>query len=378
MARKFSDDRSSASRGGELAPFGPGKMVPAFEEVSYSLEKPGMYSKPFQTPYGWHIVKLEEKIPLASLEELKNDLQTRIARDSRSELSHDTFIAKLKNTYNYQEFRKQLAPFYKEIDTTYFSGNWQPSAKLAKRDKVLFTLDGKNYTQHDFYTYLLQNQKAGQKAADPHYFTDQAFAKFVDKTVMDYENSRLEKKYPEFRALMNEYHDGILLFDLTDKRVWSKAIEDTAGLRQYYKDHLEDFMWRPRAKADIYITHDRKIAEQVQGMLKKGKEMETILNTVNKKSALNLKVESDLFEKEVNPVLDQVNWKPGISEVIKQNNQFYVVNMREIVDPHPKDFEEARGLVTAAYQNYLEEQWIQSLRDKYKVELNREVLYSIR
>lgn len=378
LARKFSDDRSSAARGGELPEFGTGKMVGEFEEVAFALDNPGDYSEPFTSPYGYHIVKLIEKIPLKSYEEMEKELRNRIGRDSRSDIPKNTFIAKRKKEYDFKEKTKMLKPFYKDIDTSYFAGRWTPPSKLASSSKTIFTLDGNGYTQGDFASYLTETMRPGRTPSNVNKLVDESYANFVNKSVMAYENTRLEEKHPEFKALLNEYRDGILLFDLTDEKVWSRAVSDSAGLADFYADHKEDFMWDERAAYDIYTVEDKAAADKVLKMLKKGKNQDEIRESLNESSALKVRVESGLKEREAETALQMAEWKAGHWGPLENEGQMMVVHIKEIQEPRPKAFDEARGLITAAYQTYLEKKWIEKLRSEHEVEVNKEVLYRIK
>ena len=377
LARKFSDDRSSAARGGELPAFGTGKMVGEFEAVAFGLDEVGDYSEPFSSPYGWHVVKLLEKIPVKSYEEMEKDLRNRIGRDSRSDIPKTTFINKRKKEYNFKDDKKALKPFYQSLDTSYFSGNWKPSDKLARSKKTLFTLDGNTFTQADFLAYLEQGMRPGRSQSDVANLVNDSYEAYVNKVIMDYEDSRLEEKHPDFRALLNEYRDGILLFDLTDEKVWSRAISDSAGLADYFTAHKDEYMWEERAGFDIYTVEDQAAAKKVIKMLKKGKNQDDIREALNERSSLKVRIESGLKERDEVAVLSKVDWKPGISNAIEDDGQIKVVHVKEIRPAEHKAFDEARGLITAGYQNYLEARWIEELRSKYKVEVNRDVLYEI-
>jgi len=376
LARKYSDDRASAAKGGELPVFGTGKMVEEFEKAAFALKEPGEITEPVKSAYGWHIIKLIERIPVKPFEDYEKELRAKLARDSRSDITKDTFVAKRKEEYGYQKFDKRLKPFYQEIDTSYFSAKWEVPSKLQK-DKAVFELAGRDYTQAEFASYLVARMRPSRKVIDTHLLIDQSFDNWVDSEVMKYEDAHLEEKYPEFRLLMQEYRDGILLFDLTDQKVWSKAVQDTTGLLEFYEENMEDFMWEERAGFDIYTVEDMKAAEKVRGMLQNGKNQDEIRDALNEKSALKVRVSSGLKEKEQEPLLEMVAWEPGISEPIDDNGQLKIVHIKEIREPEPKAFDEARGLITAAYQNHLEEKWIESLRSKHEVSVNRDVLYSI-
>ncbi len=378
LAKKYSDDRTSAERDGELPIFGAGKMVAEFEEAAFSLANPGDFSPPILSPYGWHIIKLIEKVPVGTFEDLEKDLRARIGRDSRSEITKDTFINKRKAEYNFKEDQKVLKTMYKEVDTTFYSGNWTPSAKLKQMNKTLFTLNGNDFTQAQFVSYMEKNQGQGRRSADMPSLVNGLYKDWVNQSIMDYENSQLERKYPEFKALMSEYRDGILLFDLTDERVWTRAVKDSVGLNTYYENNKKNFMWGERAAYDVYTVEDAATGKKLLKMLNKGKSQSEIIKTLNVDSSLMVKVDGGLKEKADVPLSSQIAWQVGISPVIDDGGQLKVVQIKEIKAAQPKEFNEARGLITAAYQNHLEKEWIAELRASHKIEVNKEVLYSIK
>lgn len=377
LARKFSDDRSSASKGGELPVFGPGKMVAEFEEAAYAIENPGDFTAPIRSPYGWHIIKLIEKIQIGPYEEMEPDLVKRISRDSRSEITKETFIARLKAEYNFSENRKNLKPFYTEVDTSYFSANWTPSQKLKSMDKVLFTLADQTFTQGDFAMHIYKRMRPSTKRPPIQALVDELYSEYVNNSVLQYEDSQLENKYPEFRALITEYRDGILLFDLTDEKVWSKAVKDSAGLAAFYDANKSKFMWKERAGFDIYTVEDEESGKRVVKMLKKNKNQDEIREALNRDTQLKVRVSSGLKERDEVSVLAKVAWEAGISDVVNDDGQLKVVHIKEIRAPQPKDFSEARGMITAAYQTYLENSWIETLREEHTIEVNKQVLFSI-
>lgn len=377
LAKKYSDDRSSAAKNGELPAFGTGKMVPEFEEASFEIPFVGEYTEPIKSSYGWHIIKLLERIEILDYTQVEKELRTKVSKDSRSFVSRDSFIEKRKEEYGFVEDRTQLNVFYKGIDTTYFKGTWEPAGKLKTAKKVLFTLDGNEYLQSDFLANIVRSMRPNRKVMDVRVMVNDAYANFVSRTVMGYEDSKLEDKYPPFKALMNEYRDGILLFDLTDQKVWSRAVKDSVGLADYYAANSELYMWDERAGFDIYKVEDAKTGKAVIKMLNKGKNQDEIREALNEDSALKITVESGLKEKIDVPVLEKVDWETGVSQVIEFEGQLMVVHIKEIRPSEPKAFDEARGLITAGYQNELEAQWVEKLRSEHKIEINKEVLYTI-
>jgi peptidyl-prolyl cis-trans isomerase SurA len=440
-ALKYSDDGATNTKGGELPAFATGKMIPEFEAKAFSLQADGDVTPPFKTQYGWHIIKRLSYTPPPTYDEAKAELKTKIAHDSRAEITRKKFLADLRNEYHYKEFPKNLVAVEHALDTTVFkkgnmvmdtllrkdadkavvirnglkydrtlmgtlkngklSGNFSrkedivalnpndtvvvrdveqgwalDKAKNAKLTKPVFTIDGKSYSQLDLLEYI-QNKQRREPVQPMAAYVKGRFADFVDDQLLAYEDSRLEEKYPEFKMLMKEYRDGILLFELTDEKVWSKAVKDTVGLEQYYEQHKFDFMYPVRYDVDIYSCANANVAKQVRALLKKGKATKDILAVVNKADSAALSIESGVFSKEEKPMLKDVSL-PGLTDSDTVGGKVVFADVKKVVPPEPKPLKEARGLVTAAYQDQLEKDWIKDLRATYPVKVNQDVLYSIK
>jgi peptidyl-prolyl cis-trans isomerase SurA len=378
LASQFSDDQSSNRKGGELAPFGTRKMVPEFEDASFALMKDGDISPLIKTDYGYHIIKRLELKPIPTFEEVKGTIKQRVQRDSRSQLPKKSFVNKLKVKYNFTETPGSLAPFYAIVDTNIFYGTWDVK-KASHLMAPMFSFNGKNYSQADFAQFLYRNQRRQQKD-ELNTVINSMYSNFVNNTLMDYEDSRLEEIYPEFYLLMKEYRDGILLFELTDMKVWSKAVKDSSGLASYYEKNKTKYMWPKRYDVEIYYAATAEIAKMLSKDLKKAKMTEKdLLDKYNKDSQLNLKIVSGVLTEEENEFL-KANQpvKAGLSKVIPSNGQHVILKTRKVLEPQPKTIAEAKGVITSDYQNYLEQEWISSLKAKYPVVINKEVLYSIK
>jgi peptidyl-prolyl cis-trans isomerase SurA len=395
LASQFSDDKGSSKRGGELPSFGTGRMVAEFEKASFAIAKDGAYSEPILTQYGWHIIKRISKKEMGTFEEMKAELKAKIAKDSRSQKSKDSMISKIKKEYGFTETANAKAEFVATIDSTFFAGNWK-SDKASKLTKNLFKLGDKQFTQKDFTKYLETHQSQRLKI-DTKVLIDDMYNTFVSEKCLAYEEQKIPSKNAEYRALMQEYRDGILLFDLTDKKVWTMAVKDTSGLKNFYEQNKSKYMWEQRTEAVVYTCKNDSVANAVKGLLnpppppavKKKKKGEPeppakplteaeILSIINKNSQLNLKVEHGKFTKGENEGVDKVAGKLGMSENMNINKQVVFVNVEKILSPDNKSLSEARGIVTADYQNVLEKEWLEGLKKKYKVEVNEAVVSSIK
>ena len=375
LSAKFSDDGSSAKKGGELPWFGTNKMVIEFEEASFALKNDGDISAPFKTSYGWHIVKRLAYKPVASYQEMEKEIKGKVSKDQRAEKTKASFVAKLKKQYNFS-YNKDVANLIAaKADTNVFMGTMKLKKKELKM--VLCTVDGKSYKVSDFQKSISSKMRVKTKQTPAEYVLEET-KMFAENSLLKYEDSKLEGKYDAFRLLMNEYREGILLFELTDQKVWTKAVKDTTGLQAYYNTNKSNYMWPERAEVAIYTCATGDIANKVRMMLSEGDDNVKIANEINKDTQLNLQVEEGLFAKEDKDILSQVEWKAGISQNINYNDQVVIVLVKNVVASTPKKLTESKGLVTSDYQTFLEEQWIKELRAKYKFTVNQDVLHSIK
>jgi peptidyl-prolyl cis-trans isomerase SurA len=381
MAIKYSEDRGSASKGGELKWFGTGTMVPEFENASFALKNIGDISQPVQTSFGWHILKLLEKRGVEDFERMKPEMENMVAKSDRNIYSRKAMIERIKRENNFTETPGNIDVFYSLVDSTIFSKKWV-LPEHAYGDRVLFTLGGNNYTRDDFASYLEANQ--GGRAMDTRVYVNNRYAEFIDNSVMEYEENQLPVIYPEFKNLVQEYHDGILLFDLTDQMVWSKAVKDSVGLEKFYNEHKNNYLWDTRLDAAIYSCRDEQVANKARTLLiKKSKKkitpsqvVESMIKTFKDSSCI--KTETGIYEKGANTHIDQMDWNSNMSDNIKDNDRTVFIVKNKIVEPEPRKLDEARGLVTADYQTYLEKIWIEELRGKYRIEVNQDLLSKIK
>lgn len=381
LAKKYSQDRGSANKGGALPRFGTGRMVQAFEKAAFALKNDGDYSEPFLTEYGWHIVKRLERFPVPSFEESESTLSSKVAKDSRSQMSQKVVLDRIKKEYGFKEDRSALDGIAALLDSTLIDGKWD-ATEAKKLNKMLFSIGDKKYTQADFATHIESHQTRRRKE-DLLIVMNGMYNRYVEESLLAYEESKLADKYPEYKALLREYRDGILLFDLTDEKVWSKAVKDTAGLQAYYNKHKEDFMWDKRLDAEIYIVQNDSILASLEKSLKKkakkgSPSSDELLKEFNANSSLNLRVEADKYEKNDEEILESVTWEKGLQGPLEDGNNKVFVLVKDVLEPTPKSLKEARGLVTAAYQSYLEQEWIKELRGKYKFTANEELLKQIK
>ncbi|NBW32978.1 MAG: hypothetical protein EBR22_03365 [Cytophagia bacterium] len=411
LVKQFSEDPSTSDKGGVLPFFGTGRMIPDFEEAAFGIARDGDLSKPVQTPYGWHILKRIEYRAVPDFEQSKGDLELKIARDTRANQKTANLITKLKSEYGYSENSAAIdAVFASVVDSLYRKQEWkapthwlmkaQPGRWDAQRisnekimtsprrpvlkknidsptDTFVHRYADRNLRQSELALWLEQEQK-NLNGADPSIFVRQVYKTKTDQALLAYEDSRLEAKYPAFRALMKEYREGILLFDLMDQRVWSKAMNDTTGLEDFFKSRSEQYQWKDRSDATIYTCLDQATAKSVRKKAKSGKiSPEEIAKSLNSQNPLNVKFVSGKFETGSQAVLDSLPRKKGLQGPFERNKQWMVVQVRELLPAGPKKLSEARGPLTSDYQNELESRWLNELRSTYTVTIDRNIFETL-
>lgn len=379
MVAMYSDDPGTNKKAGELPVFGSGttqRMVPEFEEAAFALKNDGDISTPIKTNYGYHIIKRIERKDVASFDAMKKELQTKVNKDERSKKTQDSFVRKLKNRYNFTATgMENVSWFENNIDSTYFQGKW--SATNLKSNKTIFTLNGVPFTQMAFATYLEKNHR-GMKKDTPKNLVALQYKNWEKMAILEYEESQLPVKYPEYKALVNEYHDGILLYEIMSDKVWNKAVKDTAGLRLFFNEHRDNYLWPKRLEATIYECLNKGIADEVAKMIVNDTiTSKHVIEKINKDSELNLKVKMNKFDIEGTPFLKGQNLKKGVNPIYEFEGKLYVVKVANELPVMRKEYTEAKGAATSDYQNALEKNWINSLRGKYKVKVYKKVLYNL-
>lgn len=268
LCKKFSEDSNTKNQGGLLQPFETGRVVPSFSEAAFSLQNPGDISEPVLSPYGWHIIKMIQKLPVKSYPEIKDELTEKVKRDSRSELTHTYLIEKLKKENNFKMDADILDRCMAMADSSLISGKWTYDSSSAILTKYIFSIQGRDYSVSDLFIYIRSNQLRNSNI-DPRIYMKQLINNYIDDQLIEYEKLHLEEKYYDYKMLVREYREGILLFDLMDKEVWNKAIIDTTGLEKYFNQNTAKYQWGDRLDAMVFSTKHIEEIGLVRNLLEK-------------------------------------------------------------------------------------------------------------
>lgn len=379
IAEQYSDDKASAKKGGKLVRFGKGDLrSKLFEEAAYALKNPGDISEPIQSEFGWHIIRLDEKHPLTTFEEEKAQLEKRVTEGDRSKQVSTAVNNLIKKKYGFT-LKNDFAPFFNDFVTEdILTRKWKYEPLPADKNKTIFTIGKRDITYNDFAAYISEKQLRAKLATNKNALVANLYEEFETEMLKQYMLDELENENEEYAAVIKEYRDGLLIFDVMSNNVWEKARKDTLELKKFYEQHKMEHTWQQRLDAAIVSANTKEVAEQVKAMFKDGKDAEAIKATLNKNNEIQVIVAQGIFEKDARELPQGFTPSAGVSKVYPQGDSFTVVHVKEVLPQGIKSFEEVRGKIISDYQNQLEENWIKSLRKKYKVEVKDKALKKVK
>lgn len=383
LAQTLSDDGNSAQRGGYLGLFGIGRYELAFEDAAFNLAKDGDFSQPIESSIGWHIIKRLNRKGIESMDVMKSRLKARIQQDGRFELAKQAMVERIKRENNFKEDPSVLRAYISALDSTFLTFSWKNPTNLDKAE--LFKMGTKSITTNDFSTHLVINANrrlsygAGMKN-DLGQMTRALYDEYVVEQALAFEETQLEKKYSDFKNLMREYEEGILLFEAIKMNVWDKASLDTVGLEKFHNAHKDKYKWDERAQVITYFVGDSVKSEldNIRSFAEKNSTVE-VLKKFNKKKEI-LSFSEDTAEKGKSKSIESIPFKVGSMTKTEQNpadKTWHFMKIERIMPAGMKSLKEARGFVVADYQEFLEKQWMNELSAKYKVKIEDKVLNSI-
>lgn len=378
LAKQFSEDQSSASKGGMLAPFTGGQLSSVeFENQAFALEHVGDISKPFETEYGWHIIKLYGKKPVASFEDMKGELEEKVKRDSRSQLINESLLNNLKQQYQVSDATPDLSYFESILNDNYFIGKWVLPTDF-KAQEPLIKIQEKQIVYEDFGQYLVKNQRRQMPKMSIKTLVVNSYHAFLENELLQYKKERLEVENQDYANIVEEYRDGLLLFDLMETEIWNAAKKDSVGLQTYYNNHKDNYFWNQRVDAVVASSAKKTTIKKVQKLLQNNQTPEQIKAAINSESEIDVIFTSGIMDAQHQSLPADFKFKTGVSDIYKFNEGYIVANVKEVLPKETKSFDEAKGAVISDFQNHKEANWILSLEEKYQVHVNQDVLESVK
>ena len=373
LCQQFSEDDNTKNKAGKLSPFSTGQTYSTFSQAAFDLQEKGQYSDPVKTPFGWHILKLDSILPIESYDKMKPVIKNRVSRDERLVITQQARIKKFKNKNGFIPYASEKDAFDK-IDSTLLTGKWVYNTS-SEDMLTLFKIGNNNYIRKDAYAYMADQQKP-VKGKKLHAYISQLYNEYIEESLLQYERERLAEDNIEYKMLVKEYREGILLFNLMNEKVWRKAVEDTVGINNYFEKNKSKYSWGSRVNAAIYNASSKEIIEEIAILLNQkdslSSESETLLKKYNVSSDLILNIEQGLFEKQDHEILKSIQWQMGM-ERINREGRFYLVDVKEVVPSTAKKIEECKGIVISDYQQVLEKNWKKLLEQQHPAIINQDV-----
>lgn len=364
LCKEYSDDQATRNTGGRLRPFGVGALagVPEFEKAAFSLHEPGERTDPFQSAYGWHIVRLERRIPVPPFEQVEESLKKRVSRDERLQVADEQAFAVKLRAFGFEDQREARNFLISISDSTLLRGTWRYHGPAEWLPKPLFSLRGQSYTIAQFITYAVREQNPASGSSEA--VMNQLIDSFVRRSLDDLEEEGILRENSEYRNLVQEYKEGILLFTIMEKEVWNRASEDTVGLRSFYESNKAKYTAGERVRAHVMATDDSVFIERIRQKLAKGDSLtrEEVRKFKSAQGPRN-------FAAGESKAVDRVPKSIG-THITRLDVTYYLIQIDNLVAPGIRGLDEIRSQVISDYQEKLEKDWVKSLRTKYPARVN--------
>lgn len=374
LAKKNSDDKTTTDRGGFIGPISINQFEKPFEEAIFALANDNDYSQPVRTRLGWHIIKRVRKRPSQAFDSVRRKLEVQIAKDERVMIARQAIVSRIKKESGYKVDQAVLNNMIENAGPDLQTYKWQVPMVTPQ---PLFTLGGESFTNIDFGNYVRNNARTRMslpKGTSNKEILEKMVEEFSNEKALVIEEKNLATKYPEFKALMREYEEGILLFEATKQNVWDMAGKDTVGLKAFHAANRDKYMWEERVEV-VTVTLDSNFISQLPA-IKKAATKKNINSVEAKylKKKVPVRVSRRIYQKD-ETLPEGLAWKAG--EITDLPNGRGFVKVEKVLPPSQKTLDEARGYIIADYQDELEKKWVNYLEGKYKITTDEAVLKSL-
>ncbi|HLT42578.1 MAG TPA: peptidylprolyl isomerase, partial [Sphingobacteriaceae bacterium] len=380
LAKQYSDDKNSAEKEGKLNPFVKGDLrSPQFEDAAYKLKTPGEISDPVKSEFGWHLIRLDEILPMETFEEQKPEIEKKLGDGERSKMVTQAVSKMIKDKYGFKAGASYLPYMLTYIPSEVMSRKWVIETPIpADENKLLFSIGDRKLTYNDFAKYVEGRQRTTRPYRSKELLLADLYEDFEDEMIKDYFRDKLEEDNEEYAAILDEYRDGLLIFDVMEQNIWEKAKNDSIGLQKFYEKNKMNYQWKKRVDGDIFGATSQITAQQIQTMLNEGKTPEDIKTALNQNVQINVLLTQGVFEVDQEELPKDLEMKIGISKIYNSHDSFVVINIKEVLPPSVKPLNDVRGRVISVYQNEIEKEWMNELRSKYDVEVNKKTLRQLK
>ena len=371
MVQKYGGANTGFEAGNETE-VGIGQYDPEFEKQVFSLEKIGEISKPFATSYGYNIIKLVGTIPVSKDESdvvNRAHLQELVEQDHRLTAAKDKLVEKWMVQTKYTPAIYNAKDLWVYTDSALKKGSPVATYKSITPQTQLFSFTKQKITVANWIQFVMQAKQTGASYSQKDYST--IMKEFVKNSCSNYYRMHIEDYYPPIASQVQEFNEANLLFAVMDKHVWSKASQDSTGLKNYYEQHKEKYTWQPGVTALVVSSSSKEIVDSIAHELKaNAAKWRNIVGKFNNAAV----ADSSRFENGQLPVKQDVPMQKGFISIPELNDAGDSYTLVYVFDVHnqvePRSFDDARGLVINDYQQVLEQKWIAELKKKYPVKVN--------
>ncbi|WP_019038969.1 peptidylprolyl isomerase [Psychroflexus tropicus] len=375
LAKQYSQDPNSASKGGYISAFTLGGLnSKEYENQAYALENPGDYTEPFKTRFGWHIVKLIEIIPLQPYVEVKEDYKKRLKSSSRSKILVSKIREDLEQLYTVDINSEAKAYFITLLDESFDKGKWRYEPLEGDASKTIIQVEDLTVDVKTFGEYLERQQRTLSKIPDRDVVLDKAIDELVYKKLLEYHKTQLPKIDPDFGDRIMEYKNGILIFDYMNSQVWQPVAEDTLAQKEYYKSKTSKFFKPAEVRGQLYTSQSKASLKELRSKLKEKK----VNDTTSVAYAKDIIMENVSLEKVSSKLPKRFKMKAGVSRIYEHLGQYLLMNVVEVKDSRLLEFKEVNGRIISLLQEEREDLLISNLRSTYDVEVENEVVQNLK
>ncbi len=377
LCKDKSEDKKTSKKGGYIGSIKIGQYEEDFETAAFELANDGDYSKPVETSVGWHIIKRLDKKEPGSYKDQYRYLESQIMRDGRFGRAEEALVKRVRKGNKIKVEKAEFNNWVETaLDSTLTTYRWAAPKERPETTLLNFNDGQATYSIKDYILYLMKSARIRVEMGRTMSYdkvVHELLDGFIDEMCLKYEESKLEEKYPDFARLMQEYEEGILLFEATKENVWDKASKDTVGVNKFYAENKNDYQWEERANVTKYTVYSGDIAK-VRELVERAKtdNLTQLQMRYNQENKVMVVGTESKYEKNRIDDLPNMKWASGeVSDPKRQDsNTFMFYKIEDILPAANKSLEESRGYVVADYQDQLEKEWIKELRDEYPVKVN--------
>ena len=303
-----------------------------------------------------------------TVKKMKVELENKMKRDERSLIITNTLAQKLKSKYSFETNTKEYKNAEKAVTEEIYSQTYElPKDKENLRGDIATINKTKKIGTPSFMNYINSQQKNKLTTKPLNKLVAELYDKWKDEQLIAYYNENLENEFPDFKYIMDEYRDGLLLFELMEQEIWNKSKSDTLGLQAFYESNKGNYQWKKRYDVAILSSTDEQAIQKASSYLQKGKDIDFIKQKLNKDNKVVLMSKSGLYEEDYDVLKKMTSVQSGVNPVFKDGNYYFVVQVKNIKLPENKTISECKSKLVNDYQQFLESHWVDNLKKEFTI-----------